>query len=233
MRPRTRNWSMQSGRALVAAFCVAAVSLSAIAQTSELAGRVTRVIDGDTIEIRSEKVYVVRLEGVDCPERGQPFSAVARTFVERLALGQNSRVRVMSTDRHGRLVGRVTVGTKDLAVEIVSAGLGWHYTDFSTDRLLEGVERHARQARRGLWSDPSPTPPWVARRQGTPQTSPPRSSNRAPLAGPFHGNKQSLVYHAPACKNYSCKNCTAIFATEEDAHKAGFRPAGDCLRPTP
>lgn len=32
------------------------------------------------------------------------------------------------------------------------------------DMVLEGLERDAREARKGLWGDPAPIPPWVCRK---------------------------------------------------------------------
>ena len=30
--------------------------------------------------------------------------------------------------------------------------------------MLEGLEKEAREAKRGLWADPAPIPPWVYRK---------------------------------------------------------------------
>ena len=32
------------------------------------------------------------------------------------------------------------------------------------DTVLEGLEKEAREANRGLWADPVPIPPWVYRK---------------------------------------------------------------------
>ena len=47
--------------------------------------------------------------------------------------------------------------------------------------------------------------------------------------GVYHGNVKSKVLHAPGCKDYSCKRCTAEFKSVEDARKAGYRPHGACV----
>jgi endonuclease YncB( thermonuclease family) len=44
-----------------------------------ITGRVVRVIDGDTLEVLVNQEQVrIRLEGIDCPERNQPFGTKAK-----------------------------------------------------------------------------------------------------------------------------------------------------------
>ncbi len=50
----------------------------------------------------------------------------------------------------------------------------------------------------------------------------------AQAAGELHGNVQSRIFHAPHCRYYACKACTAVFATREAALKAGYRPCKVC-----
>jgi len=45
-------------------------------------------------------------------------------------------------------------------LEMVRQGLAWHFTKYSKDEMLAEAERKAREAKRGLWSDPEPVPPW-------------------------------------------------------------------------
>jgi methylphosphotriester-DNA--protein-cysteine methyltransferase len=56
----------------------------------------------------------------------------------------------------------------------------------------------------------------------------PAQARAGSVAGPFHGNVKSMVFHAPGCPNYNCTQCTAVFATAQDAVAKGFRPAADC-----
>jgi len=44
----------------------------------------------------------------------------------------------------------------------------------------------------------------------------------------YRGNTNSYKFHKRACRYYSCKNCTAKFATREEAIEAGYRPCGTC-----
>jgi hypothetical protein len=51
----------------------------------------------------------------------------------------------------------------NLSRELVRAGLAWWYCKYSTDPILAALELEAYGARRGLWSDPNPIPPWELR----------------------------------------------------------------------
>ena len=69
------------------------------------------------------------------------------------------------TDRYGRLVAPVILPDgRDLSVELVKAGLAWHYKKYSDDEELARLEVEARKASRGLWSEPEPVPPWEWRK---------------------------------------------------------------------
>jgi hypothetical protein len=64
----------------------------------ELAGIVTKVIDGDTLDINGTRI---RLALVDTPERGQPGFYQAKKFVESLCLGKKGELDVDSGQRRG------------------------------------------------------------------------------------------------------------------------------------
>lgn len=128
------------------------------------AGKCVAVHDGDTIRVlRDGKEVKIRLEGIDCPELGQDFGQNAKAFTSRLLFGKTLTVRVITTDRYGRLVARVSVDELDGSVELVKAGLAWHLTKLSKDGELTRAEQAARNAKRGLWSNRSPIPPWLWR----------------------------------------------------------------------
>jgi len=48
----------------------------------------------------------------------------------------------------------------DVSVELVKAGLAWHYKQYSKDPVLAKAEVEARRARMGLWAKPVAVPPW-------------------------------------------------------------------------
>ena len=72
-------------------------------------------------------------------------------------------------DKYGRTLAHVLLpdGTH-VNHELVKEGWCWWYRKYAPrDTELEGLEREARDAKKGLWADPEPVPPWEWRkRQG-------------------------------------------------------------------
>ena len=130
-----------------------------------LVGKVISITDGDSISVLVGKTTTkVRLEGVDCPERGQPFGTAARKFTSNLCFGKEVVASVKGKDKYGRTLAGVTVGGKRVQAELVSAGLAWHYKQYSTDKELARLETEARKAKRGLWADENAVAPWEWRK---------------------------------------------------------------------
>ena len=127
--------------------------------------KVVGISDGDTITVLAGREQVrVRLNGIDCPERGQPFGDRAKRRASKLAFGKDVTVRPFGTDRYGRTIADVTLPDgRVLNRELVAAGLAWHYRRYSHDETLAALERRAREARLGVWSDPRPVAPWELR----------------------------------------------------------------------
>ena len=51
----------------------------------------------------------------------------------------------------------------------------------------------------------------------------------APKGEPaYRGNTKTYKFHKQACRYFDCANCTAKFATREEAIAAGYRPCGTC-----
>ena len=90
------------------------------------------------------------------------------------------------------------------------------------------TETRARQEKRGLWIDPSPTPPWDFRRGKTAKTQGVKPA--ATAIGPIIGNRSSKIYHLPNCPDYSkvSERNRVPFKTEAEAQAAGYRKARNC-----
>ncbi len=130
-------------------------------------GLVVGVADGDTITVKGVAgPVVIRLHGIDCPEKRQPFGSKAKTLTSTLAHGKTVTVGPVTKDRWGRLVASVTLDDgRDLGRELVRDGMAWWYRQYApNDNQLRDLERAAREAKTGLWADPSPVEPWVWRK---------------------------------------------------------------------
>ena len=128
-------------------------------------GKVVSVTDGDTIKVLKDgKQVKIRLASIDCPEKGQPWSKRAKQFTSLLAFNKTVVVIPVDEDRYGRIVAWVFFDEINISKALLRAGLAWHYRQYSNDPLLTALEMEARAAKKGLWSEPYPVPPWVWRK---------------------------------------------------------------------
>ncbi|MDR2075621.1 MAG: thermonuclease family protein [Desulfovibrio sp.] len=145
--------------------------LSLFAATPALAweARIVAVTDGDTLTVEPAKGgdrIKVRLHGIDAPESRQPYGQAAKGFVNGIALYKRAEVDAKSRDRYGRTVAIVTVPGKGVLQELLlDAGLAWVYPQYCKScSAWEARQAAARKARKGLWADSDPVPPWKWRK---------------------------------------------------------------------
>jgi len=131
-------------------------------------GRITGIVDGDTINvlILSKQQIRVRIAFIDVPEKGQPFGQRAKAAMSELLFGKDVKLRPHTIDRYGRLVARVLVDNQDAGFELLKQGLCWVYERYLPE-ASPGIQASyqqalavAREQKSGLWSDPFPVPPW-------------------------------------------------------------------------
>ncbi len=81
--------------------------------------------------------------------------------------GKTVTVNVLDVDRYGRTVGEVILPDGQvLNHELVRTGVAWWYHMYAPDDATLGqLEADARAAKRGLWADAEPVPPWEWRRR--------------------------------------------------------------------
>jgi endonuclease YncB( thermonuclease family) len=131
--------------------------------------KVVRITDGDTITvIRNNKQQVkIRLAGIDCPERRQPWGTRAKQAATELVANKIVTIKVLDVDRYGRTVGQVFVDSVNVNRELVLAGHCWAYTKYVRDSVLFSHQNAAQKAKRGLWGLPKSEriPPWEWRRK--------------------------------------------------------------------
>ncbi len=128
--------------------------------------RVSKVLDGDTIELSNGKI--VRYIGIDTPETRkkvagkwqlapEPYAIEAKNYNESLVSRKNVRLEFEGDkeDKYGRWLAYVFVGKKMVNEEILKAGFGTIYL-FPKNRKYEErlvlARNEARASREGLWN---------------------------------------------------------------------------------
>jgi len=118
--------------------------------------KVTRVLDGDTIEI--EGGQRVRYLGINAPESGEPFFTEATRENERWVAGRTVKLEfdVQTQDRYQRLLAYVWADGQLVNEEIVRNGYAVSETiqpDVKYQDLILKAEKEAREHCRGLWAN--------------------------------------------------------------------------------
>lgn len=143
--------------------------LPSLCIAADFSGRVVAVLDGDTIEVlHNRKAERIRLVGIDCPEKKQAFGTRAKQATSALSFAQQVTVDRLGKDRYRRTLGAVVLmdGT-NLNHELVRQGWCWWYRKYAPDyAILQALEAEARLAKKGLWIDANPVPPWAWRKLG-------------------------------------------------------------------
>lgn len=204
---------------------------------------VTRVIDGDTIEI--EGGQRVRYIGIDTPETVDPrkpvqcFGVEASNKNKELVSGKRVRLEkdVSETDKYGRLLRYVYIGDTFVNLELVKQGYAYSYSyppDIKYQNQFTDAQRLAREQKKGLWGScpiSAPTPTSQAPiTTVTPQTT--QQSSSCNIKGNISGDGEK-IYHVPGCGSYSLTKIEAArgeqwFCTEQEALVAGWRKALNC-----
>ena len=128
--------------------------------------------NGDTIVVEGQGIrQKVRLSASDTPERDQPWGDSATREMRRLVAGKDVSVYWYKTDRWDRLIGNVLVDGEDAGLLMVERGMAWHFKRYADEQTpadrdaYSAAEKAAQGARRGIWSDPEPIPPWEWRKR--------------------------------------------------------------------
>ena len=129
--------------------------------------KVVSISDGDTFRglTKDNEEIKFRIYGIDAPEKHQAFGNKSQQHLSSLIFGETVGIKVQSTDHFGRQVVWVyTPDKKDVAAEMLKAGMAWHFKKYDKSKEYASLEDEARLRRLGLWIDKNPIAPWNFRR---------------------------------------------------------------------
>ena len=128
-------------RKLVSALLLLTVATTAVA--NPYPWKVTRAVDGDTVEVQVKWLPVelgdklkIRIYGVDTPEKGARASCpaeaqlglAATNFTKKFITGKSVSVEIKEWDKFGgRVLGDVIVNNKSLRNELIKNGFAREY----------------------------------------------------------------------------------------------------------
>lgn len=220
--PQTQNLSNQNAN-------------SSVLAASRQSIKVTRVIDGDTIEV--EGGQKIRYIGIDTPETVHPnkslecFGIEASNKNKELVEGKEVELEkdVSETDKYGRLLRYVYIDNifiNDFLVRQGYAHASSYPPDVKYQDLFKSAEQEAKDNSRGLWpSCPAGTS------QQSPNSQAPNTNSQSGCS--IKGNISASgekIYHMPHQLYYD-KTVIDVsrgerwFCTEDEALTAGWRKA--------
>ena len=191
---------------LPSAFCIILLTCLIRLDAAVLTGKVVSLADGDSFTLLVGSTQVkIRLYGIDCPEKGQPWGRRATQFASEAIFGKEITVTVVDTDRYGRKIGKVHLPDgQTLNERLVEEGLAWWYVHYARNNTrLRDLEAAARKAQLGLWADKDPIAPWEWRRGRRASDAAVDASGEAEEHEcPYWLNTKTDVRHNPGCRHY-------------------------------
>jgi micrococcal nuclease len=135
--------------------------------------------DGDTVTLVTpdHRRIKTRLAYCDSPELAMPGKWPdqsggweAHTAIDNLILGKTVTVQPIGESYH-RMVADLHLGAMDVCEEMAREGQAMIDPRYTQTPALYMAQDEAAKARRGLWADPAPEPPWEFRAEHEPTRS--------------------------------------------------------------
>ncbi len=208
---------------LILFFCLASATPISLKSTSWPVPKnlpvysVTRIIDGDTIEV--ERLGKIRYIGINTPEihhptKGiEPYGFEAMTANRNLVDGKKVKLEydIQQRDKYGRILAYVYVGSIFVNAYLVEAGYAQLMTyppNVKYVELFKKLQNEARLNKRGLWG----------------------KIDLSKKTGQYLGSLKGKKYHLPTCKwaKKIKKENQIWFSSKKEAEKARYQPCGYC-----
>lgn len=216
--------------------------------------KVTRVVDGDTIDVSINGVTErIRMIGINTPETVDPRKAVecfgTEASNQAKLLLSNKLVKLEldpsqgDRDKYSRLLRYIFLedGT-NFGLKMIQEGYAYEYTydgSYKYQTEYKNAQKQAEDTKAGLWGDKcngvtenTVITPSVAPTTLTNTTTETSQNNSCSIKGNINSKKEK-IYHMFGCGSY---NATIIdesagekwFCSEEDALNSGWRKALNC-----
>lgn len=131
---------------------------------ADFAGKVVKVIDGDTIDVltNTKQKIRVRLLDIDAPEKKQAYGNVSRKYLASLVAGKAVFIKESKKDIYQRTLGTVFSNKININAKMVESGYAWayRYKGIANNQEMIRLETQAKQNKKGLWKDKNPIAPW-------------------------------------------------------------------------
>ncbi|HMQ03590.1 MAG TPA: thermonuclease family protein [Pyrinomonadaceae bacterium] len=224
-----------------------------LAAQSRMSGRVVDIVDGKTVVIDTDgRQIVAEIQYVEVPEPEQPMHQVVREHLAKLTLGKSAEFYPHGISP-GRTIGKLYVGSVDIAVQMLRDGAAWHVSAERSGQKPDDSnayqyhQNQARAERRGVWSVKDLKPAWefraekiakarqkeveaeqvyvVANSQEPAERTQPKQSVRP--AGPWADINPHLKDPGPLVHGYNAAGRTGFLSTSVMGVKeAEGQPAG-------
>ncbi len=209
-------------------------------QSDRQAAQVISTGDGDGLraQINGQPV-TIRLACVDAPETAQPHGQESAARLRALLpRGTAIDVRVVDTDRYGRMVAEVYRAGQSVNLQLVAEGHAVVYREYlsgcrETEAAFLAAEDQSRSRRLAFWSQAQPIMPWEWR-QGVRRTVAPEPIVAAPEpAAPATASRNNCdssypdVCIPPAPPDLDCKDVSFRRFAVQPPDPHGFDGDGD------
>ena len=159
---------------ILALIFIISTSLSGIALSSNLNGKIIKIIDGDTVYFQANNddgYKKLRLVGIDAPEMKQPFGKESRQCLANLINNKLVQIITYGEDRYKRTLAKIIIEKIDINQAMIKNGCAWFYRRYKNtlgkdDQVMyDKAEIFAIENKKGLFSNQEAEAPWVWRKK--------------------------------------------------------------------